>query len=178
MTRIAFLSVILCTVYCSAGHEAAPEPAKAPLCWAGRESKQKTQLLQRILLQDDLDDMWKKLGRTDDYPLGQPWQVYFRRMMVIAFFWGEEMEYRMYQSPLVVEDSDGIRIRYEVIHPQQSQGNHGTPPPVEKKVQHFMLVLLPNSNKSIIVEEGQRNDKFGAPEKWIEKARLAAIEQK
>ena len=80
----------------------------------------------------------------------------------------------------VAEEKDRVRLRYR---PTWYQTGIGQPPPEEFQIdwkdwdtQSYAFIVLPRSNKVLILEEDV-HDIIGDPPEWKERVRFPAIEK-
>ncbi|MFL5327615.1 MAG: hypothetical protein ACJ8C4_01765 [Gemmataceae bacterium] len=160
---------------CREVHGEKPAASVQPvLSWIGRDCKEKTRSLHRCVSQKEFEDLWAKLGHPDSYP----WTVNFETYMVVGFFLGETRSGIHQSVNSVVDAPDAIRIRCLVFPAGLPPLTANTPPTIETPAQHFLLVVLPRSNKSIKVEKDTSERKSGPYEWGEELATLPAVGNK
>lgn len=144
--------------------------AKPLAAYSGNDSHVPKPLYERITYSTAWEEIWAKhLGTSKDDAYRPLFEIDFDNYMVVAIFRGKQIQIRQLEIDSVTEwKSDFTVIRFNELG--YSIGATGKMPESEYKYP-YAFVVIPKSNKTIILEEGVRQYK-GDPPKWTEVIRL------
>jgi hypothetical protein len=159
---------------------------KPVFVWTGADSEIEKETFVRCASQTDWEQLWQKHRGVDQWgtPLKQPMddkqeqghrqfcpKVDFDSYMIVAVFCGKLGDFGMYVDS-VLDEPQFLRVRYGVVTAQRMPRG----PRLEKPVHGYMFVVIPRTQKAIVIEEGTRQVK-DHPLDWKERIKLAAIDE-
>jgi hypothetical protein len=165
-----------------------PRELKPVMVWTGTDSRQAAEAYSRCGSQKDWEAVWHKHKsgglRADRRTCPE---VDFDSYLVLAIFYGKSSE-KGIQVVAVVEEARCIRVRYRPVWYQTgyvAPAAGATPFSTGRRgggknshdTQSYAFVILPQSQKPIVVEEDVRRLLIDPPV-WKERARLSAADQK
>jgi hypothetical protein len=175
MKAIATLTVLvvsgpfLCLTATAADYESLRSVSKPLVAISGTDSRVTKPSYARITTPEDWVRIWvSHLGTTSDNAYRPHLEVDFDRCLVIAIFRGNKVNVRGIQIDSLSETRDSIAIRFNEIT-YQTEG-----PVDEYKVpdRPYTFIIVPKTDKTIIVEEHINRSLRGGPPVWKVRARL------
>lgn len=156
--------------------DAAPAPVKPLLVLSGADSRTAQPTFARATDEAAFAKLWLgHLGKTADDAFREQLptiEIDFAKCMVVAVFAGTTTNCRGLTIASVTDGPDAVTVRFEKLTYQTAGPLNGGPAPVNHSTP-YAFVLLPKSQKAVVVEEGVRQLK-AEPTQWKERARLPA----
>lgn len=172
MRSTLFAGIVVCSTVLSliAADTSNTADVTAPLVvLTGNDSHVKQRTYERIESPEDWKKAWlTHLGEERDTIYRPAMEVDFSRCEVIAIFKGESWNSCGFRIDSVTEQDDSMLVRFEGIYYQT-----GGPDGGGDRVTPFAFVVLPKSEKPIVLEDNVQQYKAHPPE-WNEVARLTA----
>ncbi len=155
----------------SSNGEDRPEPRSKPLLvLTGAASQVKEAAYYRLSSADKLKDVWRgHLGAVQDRGDNPVPEVDFDRCVVLALFEGSSFNSHGLRIEAVLDRNDVTVVRFDDISYQTLGGGANTVAP-------YAFILLPKTDKVIVLEENVQQYLSGAPV-WKEVSRLTASEK-
>jgi hypothetical protein len=158
--------------------EELPRKIKPVMVWTGTESKQTKESFARCCSQKDWEASWHKhKGRDEKTDRGTCPEVDFDSYMVIVIFHGESYQNHGIDIKSVTEEKGCVRVRYRPSWYQVASVPGQAEDFKALETQTYAFVVLPRSEKAIVMEEDVRN-LIPDPPVWKERAKLAALGMK
>jgi hypothetical protein len=152
---------------CLAQNRAGETPLKPLTVISGADSHIKKPLYKRVTTQTECNSIWANhFGTTADDAYRPQLEVDFDRCMVIMIFRGDQVNNRGIDVSASSEARDAIVIRLLPLTYQTFGENNKKPPD-----RPYALIVLPKSNKRIVIAVDVGDDKNKASE-WKEIAKL------
>jgi hypothetical protein len=165
VTAIALLFV---SVARSAEKFDQPPQSKPLVTLSGANSHVRKPAYERIATPEDWRRVWTShLGTLPDSFYGSRFEVDFDHCLVVAIFRGEETNIRGIQIESLSDSADSVVIRFVELGYQTAGSDNNKPPD-----RPYAFLVLPKTNKSIILEERIESKDVRQPPRWIERARL------
>jgi hypothetical protein len=160
-----------------------PRKLKPVVVWTGIDSKQAKMSFARCCSQKDWEEIWHKhqsnaKAKTPSCP-----QVDFDSYMVVAIFQGKSCQDTGIEIVSVTEEKKCLRIRYKPLWFQvgfvrPERGSRPAKCEVETyETQSYAFVVLPKSQKAIVLEEDVRT-LIPDPPVWKKRATLEALRKR
>lgn len=122
---------------------------------------------RKIASAEEWTQTWlEHLGMQEDTIYRPSMEVDFSRCTVVAIFSGKSINGRGFRVESVTEDNDKIVVRFDDISYQTAGPDGGG-----DQVTPYAFIVLPKSEKPVVLEENVQNIKGELP-KWKEVARL------
>lgn len=164
-----------------------PRKVKPVVVWTGIDSKQPKDSFARDCSPKDWQATWKAhCGQAKAAPHQTCPEVDFDSYMVIAVF-RKTSRIRVHE---IVEEKECVRVRYQPCGNQiifvpdpatntvkRVEAGRGELDPDKPYLLSFAFVVLPRSNKAVVVEADVQ-DVIGKPPVWKERAKFPALVEK
>jgi hypothetical protein len=145
---------------------AANNNSKPLVVYSGSNSEVRKPLYSKITSKSDWDKVWAAhLGTSVDDAYRPAFEVDFDKCAVIAILKGDQINVRGVEIANVIDNGNSITVRFrEVGYQSADESNHKPDKP-------FAFVVLPKTNKQIVLEEDTQTYK-NEPAIWKELTRL------
>jgi hypothetical protein len=152
----------------------AAEPMSKPLvAMSGADSHVRKSSYQRVTTPEDWTRIWAShLGTTTDDAYRPLLEVDFDRCLAVVIFRGEEINVRGIQIDSASETADSVVIRFTELGYQTAGESNNKPPD-----RPYAFVIVPKSDKTVVLEQNSPTTKEPRSPKWIEVARLTEASQ-
>jgi len=133
---------------------------QALMALTGNRSDIRKEAYHLLRNQKDFDEIWlaHKGSRVNRATQGWPMtpQLDFDRVQALLLFGGDRTNCNGYRIVEILEDTDSIRVRIDLI---TYQSDMSTSKPIPRFLDPWALMVLPASKKTLIVEENVQNIK-------------------
>jgi hypothetical protein len=157
--------------------EELPRKVKPVLVWTGTDSKQAKMSFARCCSQKDWETTWHEhqseaKAKSQSCPQGD-----FDSYMVVAIFHGKSFQNTGIEIVAVTEEKNCVRVRYRPLWYQvafvrpATKGEVKSDEWLRSETQSYAFVVLPRSEKAIVLEEDVRN-LIADPPVWKKRATL------
>jgi hypothetical protein len=166
--------------------EELPRKLKPVVVWTGTDSKQAKMSFARCCSQKDWEATWHQHQSSEAKAKGQGCpEVDFDSYMIVAIFNGKSFQKTGIEIVTVTEEKNCLRVRYKplwfqvgFIRPERGSGPaKGETKTDAYETQSYAFVVLPKSQKAIVLEEDVRN-LIPDPPVWKKRATLEALPER
>lgn len=154
-----------------------PPMSKPLVAISGADSHVSRPSYQRITTPENWTRVWvSHLGTTPDNAYRPLLEVDFDRCLVVVIFRGIRVNIRQIQIHSLLETADSVVVRFEELG-YQTRSRAGADDEYEVPDRPYAFVILPKTDKAIVLEENINHDPQGGPPEWKAIARLSAAQK-
>lgn len=174
---IGALAVGLC--YAASGPAGEPPAKIRPVVvWTGTDSSLSKPSFVRCRSADEWASTWDAHAKEGGDAGRAPPKVDFGSYMVFALFQGDGTQNRGLVVVEVLDEPDGLRVRYETAYYQTAGLSDSEADRRRLDTRSFAFVIIPRSDKAITFESGTRSRNDMPPGDWKKVGAAPAVGRK